>query len=824
MSAPFQQHARPVEAFLAAAFPNPPDAARPWVAGFRCDPYHPDARWGGVPVNGALPDIIEPGANCYVAVSTFAPGDDGRIHRRKANFAAMHVLMIDDAGTKVPLGSIALEPSYTLETSPGNFQLGYLLDPPVTDRALAESVVEAMIAQGLASDGKDPGMKGVTRYGRLPLGINNKPALVAERGEPWRVRLVEWEPERRYSIETIIGAYKLQLGKPRPVAAATGSYAPPPGDDLLLAWLVAQGRVQGPANGEGWTPISCPWVTEHTGGADTGAAYLPANGFKCHHGHCEHRTIHDLRAWAKSHGWAREETAGIDPELAARCGVGPEPAAESLGAGTGNDWPAPAPLPAGLPPVEPFDAALLPDSLRAWIEDIASRLQCPPDFPAVGAMVNLAAVVGRKVGIRPKRHDDWLVIANTWGLIVGRPGVLKSPALHEVMKPIQRLEVEAKNAHVAAKADSDADKAVADARRKVNEGLIREAIKKGNGDPYEIARLSAAADDSPVVRRRYLVNDSSVEKLGELLNENPNGLLVFRDELLGLLYSLERQGQESSRQFYLEAWNGTGRFTYDRIGRGTVDIEACCLSILGSIQPGPLQDYLTTAPDDGLMQRFQLAVWPDSPTDWRNVDCWPDKESRDAAWGVYRRLDTITPLAMGATPPDEGGIPWLRFAPDAQEEFTGWRGRLERRLLAEDLPPALETCLAKHRGLIPSLALLIHLADAPEGGPVSLAALLKAAAWGEYLESHAWRIYSAKTNAAMLGAVRLAEKIKAGALGERFTLRDVYGKNWGRLDSADKALSAVAALADHDWLRPEPEQTGGRPRTWYVVNPALRGA
>ena len=42
-----------------------------------------------------------------------------------------------------------------------------------------------------------------------------------------------------------------------------------------------------------------------------------------------------------------------------------------------------------------------------------------------------------------------------------------------------------------------------------------------------------------------MVNDSTVEKLGELLNENPNGLLVFRDELTGFLRQLDRDGHES---------------------------------------------------------------------------------------------------------------------------------------------------------------------------------------------------------------------------------------------------------------------------------------
>src|SRR5262249_34854389 len=129
--------------------------------------------------------------------------------------------------------------------------------------------------------------------------------------------------------------------------------------------------------------------------------------------------------------------------------------------------------------------------------------------------------------------------------------------------------------------------------------------------------------------RRYIVNDSTVEKIGEILNQNPRGLLLFRDEITGFLRTLDREGHESDRAFYLEAWDGRGSYVYDRIGRGTIHIKSVTLSILGGIQPGPLSLYLRQTisggtSDDGLMQRFQLLVFPDVSKEWKNVDRWPD--------------------------------------------------------------------------------------------------------------------------------------------------------------------------------------------------------
>ncbi len=88
-------------------------------------------------------------------------------------------------------------------------------------------------------------------------------------------------------------------------------------------------------------------------------------------------------------------------------------------------WPDPQPLPLGLPAVAAFEFHLLPESLRPWGEDIVDRMRCPPDYIGISIMVAVAAVVGRQVAIRPKQHDDWSVIPNLWGFLVGRPGVLK---------------------------------------------------------------------------------------------------------------------------------------------------------------------------------------------------------------------------------------------------------------------------------------------------------------------------------------------------------------------------------------------------------------
>ena len=490
-----------------------------------------------------------------------------------------------------------------------------------------------------------------------------------------------------------------------------------------------------------------------------------------------------------------------------------------------EEWSEPQPIRDVLPSVTPFMIDLLPEAFQSWIRDIAERMQCPPDFPAVGVMVSLATVVGRQVTIRPKVNDDWQVVPNLWGGIIGRPGLLKTPALQESLRPLNRLEVKAKEEFDAAMRVFEADKLVHEARQKQMKDDLRKAVRTGS-DPYLIAQSSTTDDDPAPTRRRYRTNDPTMEKLGELLNENPRGLLLFRDELTGFLRTMDRDGHESDRAFYLEAWNGTGRFTVDRIGRGTIDIQASCISILGGIQPGPLSAYMSRAAhggqdDDGLVQRFQLIVWPDQPGAWKDVDRRPDTVARQRVFEVFERLDNIDPVNIGAeVPEEEGDLPFLRFSSEAQEFFTGWRTDLEHRLRGNELPPMLEAHFAKYRSLVPSLALLIHLADVGIGS-VGEDSLLRACAWGDYLESHARRVYAPALAPQMISASALAEHIKKGDLGTEFAARDVQRKGWTNLVEREDVGRALEMLEDLDWIRAIQIPTEGRMRTQYLVNPQI---
>jgi putative DNA primase/helicase len=499
-----------------------------------------------------------------------------------------------------------------------------------------------------------------------------------------------------------------------------------------------------------------------------------------------------------------------------------------------EDWPDREPLPGGLPEVPALPIALLPAAFRDWIADASERLQVPAEMIAAPALVTAGAVIGRAVAILPRQRDDWWEVANLWGMVVGRPGSMKSPAVTEATRHIRHLAAEASKAHAAAEQDRAVEREAIELQIKAERG--RGASRRGDPEASArvIAGLQARRAQLGVVERRYLTQDATTEKLGELLRANPRGLLVLRDELNGWLAALDKNGREGDREFYLEAWTGRDAYSFDRIGRGTLHIPALTLSIFGTIQPGKLHRYIAAAADggagdDGLLQRMQVTVWPDVSDTWRNVDRWPETYARERAARAFDRLDAIAndPAALGAST-EQCSVPGLRFAPGAQELFDAWRADLELRLRSDELSsyPAYESHASKYRSLMPSLALITHVVDVvdeqAQPGAVTLDAAQRAAALVDFLDAHARRVYAVELEPGRAAAGALAKRITNGAVVDGMTVRDLCERGWSGLRTRNAVDAGLAVLAPRGWLRVETIETGGRPAMVVRLHPDLR--
>jgi hypothetical protein len=338
--------------------------------------------------------------------------------------------------------------------------------------------------------------------------------------------------------------------------------------------------------------------------------------------------------------------------------------------------------------------------------------------------------------------------------------------------------------------------------------------------------LATLKEPEEPYQRRFKTNDGTVEKLGDMLVTNPIGLLVLRDELIGLLASWDKEGREGDRSFYLESWNGTAGFNIDRISRGSLFVPNLCLSVFGGIQPDLLEKYMAgivnSLDNDGRIQRFQVLVYPDATT-WTWRDRAPATDPRNAVRNIFTRLADFDPIMEGARPANEFvKLPHFSFDDAAQEIFIEWCQELNGIRIAEESNPLIRQHLAKYEKLFCSLALIFHLAEG-QIGDISADSALRAAAYCEYLEGHARRIYGLVEAAKVTAAQTLGRRLSEGKLQDEFTARDARRKRWSGLNTASQVEAALDLLEEFGWLRgfETGGNDGGRPTINYFINPQI---
>ena len=299
---------------------------------------------GSTPVPGKAPHEIENGLGrvaenevaYYVGTSAVYPNEDGEVRNRRAAFAGLYAVVLDDVGTKVlwsDLPDPLQTPTWAVESSEGNYQLGYALEDPVMDYEVAKTLLDQVVAGA----GADKGGCMPCKLVRLPFGFH------AKSGRPsWAVRLVEWNPTLLFDADDLLAAVGSTLTMAMLTSDLRGAVArdsrhvagtAPFRDvsyhvcgvvDEVAEWLVAERLVL--EDGDGWWKIRCPWSDEHTDVRDVAAGYCPlgASGssspasmrsFKCFHSH-EHNTKDFLRWVQQQGGPVAPVTDLAAPELA----------------------------------------------------------------------------------------------------------------------------------------------------------------------------------------------------------------------------------------------------------------------------------------------------------------------------------------------------------------------------------------------------------------------------------------------------------------------------------------------------------------------------
>jgi len=226
----------------------------------------------------------------------------------------------------------------------------------------------------------------------------------------------------------------------------------------------------------------------------------------------------------------------------------------------------------------PLPTGLLPTTIEKFAFAQADLMGCDPAGIAMGALTVCAAAIPDDVKLQVKQHDPrWRESTRLWTGLVGLPSVMKSPIMQRVIEPLKSIE----NRLIARYMEA----------MEAYEKLSAEERKK-----IEKPKLA-----------RIMLMDTTPEAAQPILRDNPNGMLLFRDELSGWFGSVDKysghRGATADRGFWLQAFSG-GRYWVDRVTRSSGEIKNLSVSVLGGIQVEPLRKLVAEGVDDGLIQRI----------------------------------------------------------------------------------------------------------------------------------------------------------------------------------------------------------------------------
>jgi hypothetical protein len=437
-----------------------------------------------------------------------------------------------------------------------------------------------------------------------------------------------------------------------------------------------------------------------------------------------------------------------------------------------------------LEPFQPFPVEVLPAPLSEYVRQGALALGCDPAYLALPVLVVVASAIGNTRTILLKR--GWVEPSVLWAAIVGDSGTLKSPAYRMAVAHLFRVQ-----------------------RRLTLENKARlgefrqqqQMYKAAKGKAQEEGATPPSPPDEPV-RRRVLCSDITIEKQAEILEDNPRGILVARDELAGWLGSFTRyKGKQGGTDLpnWLEM-HRAGTVLIDRKtgDRPTTYIERAAVSIIGGIQPGVLARALTPEfLDAGGAARLLMAMPPKLQKRWTEAEVAAEVEK-----AYQDLLDLLLALdfdtAKGEMAPHElalspeGKAAWIKF-------YYAW-GQEQAAVQGE-----LAAAYAKLEGYAARFALLHHVVSRVARGADDLVAVGKesveaGATLCRWFAGEFRRIYATLSESyEERDTRRLVEFIQTK--GGRISVRGLMRANCRRYPDAQAVESALAYLVEAELAR-----------------------
>jgi hypothetical protein len=386
-------------------------------------------------------------------------------------------------------------------------------------------------------------------------------------------------------------------------------------------------------------------------------------------------------------------------------------------------------------------------------------------------------------------------------VIVASSGQRKSPGFSAAVRPLHDMQRELIAQHKVSMVEY-----------KQAQAEYKQALRK-DAEPSQ--------EPEKPISKRLVVNDVTIEALAILLEENPRGVLVARDELSGWLSSFNqyKSGRGSDDSGWLELHRG-GVLSVDRktAERRTIYVPRASASLTGTIQPGVMRrGYGKESFENGMVARTLFAMPPARQRTWSDGNVNPHTTNRIRE--IYAALAALEFDAQGE-PVD---LPLTNEAQAIFNEFVNELGA-EQFTLGDS---RLEAAWSKLEGYAPRLALIIHLVRAAINDPdltdldrIDEQTITAGITLVRWFGHEARRVYADMgISDEDRNRVRLIEIINrhGGSITTRELARNC--RPYAASGAAEAALEELVALKLGAWQSDRPGLSGGRPQKHFVLTP-----
>ena len=321
-----------------------------------------------------------------------------------------------------------------------------------------------------------------------------------------------------------------------------------------------------------------------------------------------------------------------------------------------------------------FPLEVLPQTVQSVILDMATYENYKIEFTATAMLSAVSAALGGAYRIRIK--GDWQSSGALYVILVGRPGLGKTPPLEAAYRPIRKRDY---------------------------------ALFKVYEAELEAWKAAGESDRKPVLRRT-VVSDFTPESLLLTHNSNPRSVVILVDEIMGMFNSANRYTNGQLIEQLLTAWSG-GVLDVTRVGSTVpVHIEQPCINIVGTTQTKRIHELLTKGfEENGLLDRI-LFVLPKS----REVPKWTDWDDggEDRASMAAARWEQILGKVLSLdydTGEEERRPHVLSMDREAREYFFSWWNRKVERINRIEDDAQVDSREMKHPAQVARLALLMQV-------------------------------------------------------------------------------------------------------------------